>query len=310
MKSKVIVLGASGRFGRAAVRAFINEGWEVSAFVRRPPNEAFGDGVTVVTGDAFDSVSLAEACQSHAVIINAINPLYKNWERDVPVLTSNVIAAAKSTLATVMIPGNIYNYGNKLPSVLDENTEWLPSVRKGRLRIEMENTYRGAAEDGLRTIVLRGGDFMEGKATGNWFEDHIANKVHQDRITYPGPMDLRHAWAYLPDMAKAMAQLAEFRGKFQSFEEFNYEGYNLTGNELVIAIERVMGSKLKRRQFPWFIVHLASIFSKQIREVREMRYLWQRAHSMDGAKLKRALPDFEPTPLEDAMRECLASLPK
>ena len=113
------------------------------------------------SGDAFDADILTVAARGCDVIVNALNPPYQNWKRDLPRLTNAVIATAKATGGTVMIPGNVYNYGADMPSVLSEDTPHRPTTRKGQLRDEMEETYAIAADEGVQTIILRGGDFIE-----------------------------------------------------------------------------------------------------------------------------------------------------
>lgn len=51
---------------------------------------------------------------------------------------------------------------------------------------------------------------------------------------------------------------------------------------------------------------LASPVWEMARELREMRYLWDTDHRLDGAKLARLLPDFQPTDMATVM---LAGLP-
>jgi len=208
-----------------------------------------------------------------------------------------------------MIPGNVYNYGTTMPARLTEATPHAATTRKGRIRIEMEADYRAAAADGVRTIVLRAGDFIEGRATGNWFESYIANKVDKGQVTYPGPRDVVHAWAYLPDMARAMAGLADKRAQFAAFEEFGFGGYAVTGNQLVAAMERAVGQPLKVGGMPWAMLRVVALFNPQVREVLEMRYLWQTPHAIDGAKLAAALPGFRATPFEEAIAVALGVAP-
>ena len=107
------------------------------------------------------------------MIVNALNPPYARWRHDLPRLTANAIAAAKASGATVMIPGNVYHYGALLPARLAEDTPAAPTTRKGRLRVEMERAYADAGTEGVRTIILRAGDFIERRRTGNWFDSYI-----------------------------------------------------------------------------------------------------------------------------------------
>lgn len=141
----VLVLGARGRFGRAAVAAFSQAGWQVRAFVRsgRQPERAFR-GETI-NGDAFDPGDVVAAANGANVIVHALNPPYPRWRRDLPRLTKSVLAAAHASGATVMIPGNVYNYGAGMPETLLEETPHRPTTRKGALRESMEATFRDAA---------------------------------------------------------------------------------------------------------------------------------------------------------------------
>lgn len=301
--SKAIVLGAKGRFGRAAVTAFAEAGWEVTAFGRNWKGDT-PKGVSRVTGDAKDAAALRVACTGQDLIVNAVNPLYPDWKRDLPLLTAATIAAAKHSGATVLIPGNLYNYGEHAPAALQEDTAWQPSSRKGHLRVAMEMAYRTA---GVPTIVLRAGDYIEHEKSGNWFDAQITKDAHKGRTVYPGPLDLIHSWAYLPDVARAAVLLAEKRDIFSPFEEFGFEGYTLTGAELVDHIGKAVGKPQKTSGLPWFIIPVLGLFQPVIREVYEMRYLWHVPHRVVGTKLYRMFPDFKPTPIEDAMRLALAA---
>lgn len=299
--ASVIVLGAKGRFGRAAAAAFAAAGWSVTELARSWPED--GAGTRRVTVDVADTAALTRAVMAHEVIVNALNPPYPDWAVQVPLMTDAVLAAARASGATVMIPGNVYNYGAAMPPVLREDTAWEAQTRKGGIRIRMEDAFR---DSGVPTIVLRGGDFLEPARTGNWFDSHIAAKAWSGKMTYPGQRDVIHTWAYLPDMARAMVGLAEIRAQFDRFEEFGFAGYALDGAALVRAVEAAIGQRMRVTSMPWPVLRLLGLFSPQIREVMEMRYLWNVPHRIDGSKLTAALPEFQPTPLDQAIAACLA----
>ncbi len=287
-RGKVIVLGANGRLGRAAIDAFLNAGWQASAFARTWDKADFPDQVARHTGDAFDAADISSAAQGCDVIVNALNPPYPRWACDLPRFTDAVIRAAKATGAAILLPGNVYNYGAGMPAALTEATAHRPTSRKGRLRVEMEASYRDAANAGVQTVILRAGDFIEREKTGNWFDSQITGKIDNGQVMYPGPLDRIHAWAYLPDLARTFVGIADIRNTLSNLEEYGFPGYALTGHELVTALEHASKRSLKVRGMPWPMIRVLGWVVPQMREIAEMAYLWDTPHGIDGTRLARA----------------------
>lgn len=300
MTKNVLILGANGRFGRAALNAFTEAGWNVTALVR--PGKA--KAPNTIEADATDPVALSKAAEGFDVLVNAVNPPYHKWEAILPVLTASVIAAARSSGATVLIPGNVYNFGTTPPKNLTTDTPQTANSGKGAMRVELERTYRDA---NIRTIILRGGDFIEAEKTGNWFDSQITNKIDKGIITYPGPLDQVHAWAYLPDMARAAVELCEIRESLPRFADVPFGGFALTGNELIAAVETATNKSLSVKKIPWGIMSVIGMFSPLVREVIAMRHLWNEPHQLDGTAMAKLLPAYEATPLDDALTQVLRS---
>ncbi|MEM7546430.1 MAG: NAD(P)H-binding protein [Pseudomonadota bacterium] len=299
MSETVLILGATGRFGRAAAAAFHDAGWEVRVQMRSAVPHAL-PGRRVIA-DLDDSNMLDKAAAGAAVIVNALNPPYDKWTEEVPRTTDQVIALAQRSGAHVMIPGNVYNFGSNLPEVLSEATPEVGDHKKARIRIAMEAAYRAS---GVPTLVLRAGDFIDTHPGENWFEGQITAKLAQGRLVYPGPMDSVHAWAFLPDLARATVGLMARRDMLAQFQTVHFPGYNVTGAELARAVEAWVGPR-SVRSMPWWALHLIAPFTPLMREVLDMRYLWQRPHRIDGALFHQLLPEFKATPLEQAVRASL-----
>ena len=131
-------------------------------------------------------------------------------------------------------------------------------------------------------------------------------------ITWPGAPGVGHQWAYLPDVAEAMARLVERDG--EPFETFHFAGHwDADGTEMTAAVRRVAGNPaLPVRRFPWPVARLASPFVPFFRELLEMRPLWQHPIRMTNAKLVAAIGAEPHTPLDQAVRatmEGMGSLP-
>jgi nucleoside-diphosphate-sugar epimerase len=310
-KGSVVVLGANGRLGKAVLAAFHGSGWRVRAFVRDRYKGPSLKNLECVCGDALDQSAVTAAIRGFDVIVNALNVPYGSWETLTPKLTDVVTTAARHTGCTVMLPGNVYHFGKSMPLVLSESTHAAPSTALGRVRYEMEKTYaRRSAVDGFKTIVLRAGDFFggnDGAKSGGWLDSHIAAKFAQGKLAYPGPMDQTHAWAYLPDLANAMVALAARRYHLPQICPVGFPGFDLTGTELVHALERIAGRPLKVTGIPWWFVSLGSWFSGDLRGVLRMRYLWNQSHRIDGAPFHALLPNFTHTSLSSALSHSLVN---
>ncbi len=306
MVQRVIILGAAGRMGQAACEAFLNAGWSVTALGRGVAGRLeVRDGLSLLEGDALDRDGLVKACCGHDVIFNALNPPYSHWAKLVPQFTAHVIAAAQISGARVVIPGNVYVYGEDMPAVLRDETAFCPSSPKGRLRMEMEAAYRDA---GVPTLILRCGDFIDTRVSGNWMESHMLAKIDKGEFMYPGPRDLMHAWAFLPDVARGFVALLDQASALQTFESIGFSGYALTGQALVDTVEHAEGRPLKVTSLPWMIIRLMGLFDGVMRGVAEMSYLWRTPHHIESARFKALCPDFAVTPVAEAVRQSIAGV--
>ena len=304
----VLILGANGRFGRCATEAFRQAGWHVYA-QGRTPAASRQIGVSPVTCDALDVDTIVRTCAGNIqVVVNALNPLYTEWETRLLPLADAALRIARETDALLMLPGNVYNFGSKLPPVLSEDTPQIDDTSKAKLRIALENNMRAAAEKGVRSVVIRCGDFLGGDRPGTWMDLVIAKDLAKGRVVYPGPLDLKHAWAYLPDLAKVFVAVAERRAQLAPFDVFHYAGLTLTGGELINALEAAIGRFLKVGNMPWWLLRLAKPFSSMLRAVMEMKYLWDKPHSLSEVRLRKLIGQVPRTDISKVLQSVLAPM--
>lgn len=308
---RVLVLGANGRLGRAAVLAFAAAGWQVQAQLRRAPRAPLPAGVQMLQCDALDTTTLTAAAQGCEVIVHALNPDYTRWATLLPPLTAAVLALARATGATLMLPGNVYNFGQQLPAVLREDTPFAATNPKAAQRIALEAALAQAAAPAagppVRSIVLRAGDFL-GDA-GTWIDLAMAKGLARGRFTHMGPPELPHAWAWLPDLAQTFVRVAERRAALPAHAVLHVPGLSASSAALQAAFEAALGRPLSAGQFPWPLLRLATPFSPMLRALFEMRHLWLRPHRLDGSRLAALLGEALPqTPLDAIARACVAQL--
>jgi nucleoside-diphosphate-sugar epimerase len=235
--SSVLILGGRGRLGLAAARAFAQAGWTVQAQVRPGAVGPAIAGVQWLGVAPGDTAALAAWAHDAQVVVQGLNPAYTDraWRTELPGLTQDAIAVSRALGATLMLPGNVYNFGAGMPPVLHEDTPQVPTTLKGRLRVAIERQILEATRDGaMKAVVIRAGDFFGG-GTGTWLDLVMAKDLARGKFTHPGPLHIPTSWAFLPDLARVFVAVAERRHRLAAFETLHFAGHVLTGRDWAAA---------------------------------------------------------------------------
>ncbi len=309
----VLILGANGRFGLAAAQAFDAAGWTVLAHVRRDAAASMPVGARLVRGELADLPAAFGGAAAPAVVVYALNPIYTRWDEEALPMARAGMDLAERLGARFMLPGNVYNFGAGMPALIDETVPQRPTTAKGRIRADMEaELSQRAAAGRLRSTVITAGDFFGG-GSGSWFDLAIVKSMASGKLVYPGPLDLVHAWAYLPDLARAFVALAGADDK--PLARFHFAGHAVTGHEFLAATERAAESLglapargWRHGSMPWAVIRAGGLVVPIWRELSRMSYLWRVPHALDGRKLATRCPQLANTPLIEALRESLVAL--
>lgn len=316
-RRSVLVLGATGRLGTAAVAAFAAAGWRVLAQSRRAPG-SLPDGATGLDVALEDGETLAARAAGVGVVVHAVNPPYAEWERRMLPLARRGLDVADRLGALFMLPGNVYGYGAGMPAVLREDTPERPTTGKGRLRVALEAEIRDRARSGgPRAVVLRAGDFY-GAGRGSWFDLAVVRSLRAGKLVYPGPLDVPHPWAYLPDLARAFVAVAGRAGggaPAPAFQSLHFAGHALTGAALLGLVQDAAGDiglrparGWRRGGMPWTLIRAMGVFAPGMRAIAEMSYLWRVPHALDGSLLSAQAGEPDETPPRLALRQALLDL--
>lgn len=287
MAQTALVLGSAGGFGGQMVPALQGAGWTVRRYQR--------------------GTDMAAAAKGAGLIVNGPNPpAYHDWNRLIPEITASVLAAGKASGATLFVPGNVYPYGTE-SGPWNAETPHRSTSRKGRIRAEMEARYREASAFGQRTILLRGGDFLLPEAPQMLMNRVILGKVSNGIVTTLGDPDALHAYAYLPDMARAAVGLTALGQALPIYADIPFAGHASTISDLAARISRLSGRPMRIKSFPLWLFTVTSPVWELARELREMLYLYDHPHSLDPAPLRRWLPDWQDTTLDEVILRHIAA---
>lgn len=309
-----LILGGTGTIGAEVGRKLLARGWTVRALHRNPANLPDGaPGFDWVRGDALNRADVVKAAQGVELIVHAVNPpRYRNWAELVLPMIDNTIAAARACGARILLPGTVYNFGADAFPILKEDAPQLPFTRKGAIRVALENRLRDASKSGVPALVVRAGDFFgPGSGANSWFSGAVVKPGKTvAAIVYPGAADIGHQWAYVPDVAETMVRLVELGDRLPVFANYHMRGHwDEDGSKMIDAIRRVSGNaRLKVSRMPWWVLRLAAPFNETLRELMEMRYLWQQPVRMDNTHLRDMLGEEPHTPWDAAVRQTLSSM--
>jgi nucleoside-diphosphate-sugar epimerase len=312
-KQIALILGATGGIGGAVARTLQARGWAIRALNRDPEKARVkSQDFEWVQGDAMKAGDVLAAARGASLIVHAVNPPgYRNWGTLVLPMIDNTIAAARAVGATVLLPGTIYNFGPDAFPLLHEKSPQNPLTAKGKIRAEMERRLEAASQQGVRVVIVRAGDFFGPGAANSWFSQGIVTPGKPvTSVTYPGRKGTGHQWAYLPDVAETMARLVDRRETLAAFAVYHMQGFwDEDGTRLVSAIRRASGNPvMKVKAFPWWMMPFAAPFVPFLKELREMRYIWQEPLRMPNDRLVAAIGAEPWTPIDEAVRASLAAL--
>lgn len=318
MKSNkaALVLGASGGIGGEVARQLQADGWQVRALKRGLGSPWLNwEGIHWIEGDALRAADVAAAAEGCSVIVHAVNPPgYRHWsEKGLPML-DHTIAAARAQRATILLPGNVYNYGPEAFPLIAEDAPQHPRTRKGSIRVEMERRLETAAAEGaVRALIVRAGDFFGPHTGSSWFSQVMVKPGRPVTVVRLPGSGVAHQFAYLPDVAQTMVRLLARRHALPAFARFHMGGHwDPDGMELGRAVQRVVersgGVKPSLQPFPWWLVGLAAPFVGTLREIKEMRYLWGQPVRLDNHRLIEVLGEEPHTPLDAAIEVTLKGM--
>ena len=307
-----LILGATGGIGGETAHALARHGWKIRALSRNGKPSASPTSWEWVKGDALDRASVVATANGVDAIVHAVNPPgYRNWAELVLPMIENTISAARASGARILLPGTIYNYGPDAFPVLREDSPQHATTHKGKIRMALEAKLEAAAGVGVRSLIVRFGDFFGPMPGNSWFSQGFV-KPNQPvtSIMSPGSKGVGHDWAYLPDAGEVFAELMDREHEFSDFERFHFRGHwDTDGTEMIAAIRNAVGREsVPVRALPWFIFRLASPFNETLRELYATRPLWQTPIQLDNSKLVRFLGKEPHTALQTAVEATLRGM--
>jgi uncharacterized protein YbjT (DUF2867 family) len=227
----ILVTGATGRQGGAALRHLGDRGFACRALTRNPDNKqarAFiGRGTELVRGDMEDPASLSRALEGVYGVYAVQTPYESGVEAEVRQGFHLIDAAQRAGIA---------HFVYSSVASADQSTR-IPHFDS---KFRIEEHLRGT---GMHYTIVRPVFFME-----NWLA--MRQMIEEGAIALPLDPTTRLQMVAVDDIGGVVAMAFERSGKWQG-RAFEIAGDELSMTELAETFSRAAGREVQYQQLPW-----------------------------------------------------------
>lgn len=301
-KTLAVILGA-GPVGLSVGKVFLERGIPVRLVTRS--GKASLPGAEARSADIKDSAALLAAVQGATILVHAVGVPYPLWQVEFPPMQNAVLAAAEATGAVAVFAENLYSY-SAASMPLSESTPEGPPTRKGALRLQLSQQWLQRVKEGrVKAVSIRASDYFGPGATtspnshfgARFFPGFEAGKP----VAFLGNPDARHSYTYLPDYARALADVALDPTSWGRAWICPSLGPT-TARQVAQQFAHEAKTTVKVGKLPRFLVQTLGLFNPTIREVAEMLYQFERDFTVDASAFESHF-GWKATPLETAVAE-------
>ncbi|CAG0996337.1 hypothetical protein BURK2_02699 [Burkholderiales bacterium] len=298
-----LILG-TGPVGCWTARALTAQGLAVRAVNRQGQlPELLPPEVEVRAADCSDAAAVRELAQGAAVIYQALNPPYPQWQALFPALQASALNAAKAVGARYVSIENLYLYDPSLP--MTEDSPIRPRSTKGALRARLAAEVLAAHARGeVQAAALRSSDYYGPGVTlsalgERFFEPLVAGGKAQ----LLGAADQPHTFAYIEDVGRAAALLGTRDDALGQAWFAPHAPARTQAGMLSLAAE-ALGTPAGYRVITPLMMRLAGLFNADARASVEMMYQFTAAFVVASRRFEEHF-GLAPTPAETGIARSL-----
>lgn len=228
----------------------------------------------------------------------------KVWQKEWPVIMSNVIHACKWFGAKLVFFDNVYSYG-RVNGWMKEDTPMNPVSKKGEVRKQIAGILLSEIEKGnLNAMIIRSADFYGPGASTSFANIMVLNKlVNGNKAQWLMNDSVKHSFTYTPDAAKATALLGNTESAYNQIWHAPTDKNAMTGKEFIEAAAYSAGAHPKYTVFKRGMLNIVGLFIPEIKESKEMLYQNEFEYLFYSSKFESRF--FEATPYKKGIEETI-----
>jgi nucleoside-diphosphate-sugar epimerase len=302
----VAVIGF-GTVGREAASRLVARGDSVRVVQRRQPSD-LPAGAEFLRGDVEDSEAMRHACAGVDAVVCGVGLPYDSrvWARVWPKAMTNLLEGCAASGARFVLIDNLYLYGPQNQPLVED----LPLTtygRKPRIRAEITRQWQRAHQSGsVRATAVRGADFYGPDAATSVITTYgVVRLLAGKSALAPYPLDHPHDFTYVPDFARAVVSLIDAPDDAYGQAWHVPNTPTRTLREVLELAAELIGVEPRITRLPSTLEPILGLFNREIAELREMRFQWDRPYRVDASKFAARFWS-DPTPLARGLDATIA----
>jgi nucleoside-diphosphate-sugar epimerase len=296
-----------GAVGRATASMLANRGDAVRIVQRNKPKE-LPEGCTFQAADSTDREATIRACSGVDAVVCCLGFPYDSalWRRVWPKAMANLIDGCSTSGARLVFADNLYMYGPQT-SPLTEKTPLTNHGRKPALRAELTKLWKSAHDTGrVRAVAVRASDFYgPDVATSVISVFGVARLLAGKPALTPYSPEHPHDFAYVPDFARALVTLVDAPDDAYGQAWHVPNASTRTLRDVLTLAASLIGVPARISVLPSALAPIIGLFSKEVREIAEMRFQWDRPYLVDSSKFAARFWN-DATPFESGLRDTIS----
>ena len=300
------ILGSGGDIGIPLAKELKSYTQHVRLVARNPKQVNGDDELFAADLTNQEQTDLAVAGSEIVYLTVGLQYNVRTWQRDWPVVMTNVINACIKHHAKLVFLDNVYMYAESEIPLMTETSQIGPSSKKGAVRATLHTLIFDAIKNrGLVALIARSADFYGPLVKNSPLSIMVTDEYRKGKKAF-WQVDLHkfHSFTYIPDAAKATALLGNTADAFGEVWHLPTSSEKLTGKDFIEKIAQEMNLQPRYYTLTRLLMSLIGIFIPILRELKEMAYQYDRDYIFDSTKFQKRF-DFQPISYKEGIKNMI-----
>lgn len=297
------ILGASGQIAQELIKELYSNYTQELRLVSRNPKKIHPTDqlfpANMLNPDEADQAIAGSEVVYFVVGLPANSDM---WEEQFPIMMHNTIEACKKHNCKLVFFDNTYMYAkDSTPQV--EDSPFMPVGRKSVARAKTTSLLLQEMQKGtISAAICRAPEFYGPAHTQSITNALVFNKIKANQtVKIPVKEDVLRTLIWTPDASRAMAVIGNTPDAYNQTWHLPCDA-PITYHDFMTKAQKIYGRSLKYSVTKMWMFQLASLFNKQVKELKELLPRYEVDNIFVSDKFKSRFPEFKITTFDEGIK--------